>query len=371
MLIVGAGPVGLATAISAARAGLNVTVIDKREPPIDKACGEGVMPGGIQALHAMGVEIPSTDRHPFVGIRYIDGALVAEGRFLGATGWGIRRTVLQNALLNRARRLGVTLHFGCALRRWEESDPWVIASTDAGVIRARTLVAADGLHSRIRDELGVDGRPAQGVRRFGVRQHVRIKPWASFVEVYWSPTCEAYVTPVGPEEVGVAILCRGEGASYDTLLKNFPALISRIEGAEPVSEPRGAGPLYQPVKRRYRGRVALVGDAAGYVDALTGEGLTLGFRCGEALARTVARNHPLAMYERAYRQLSRAYYRDTRLLLQVAKSPALRHTFIRLLTLWPGLFNWLLTNHASGALEGPLHSPPLRQEPRFGRLNLP
>ncbi|MFN8627964.1 MAG: FAD-dependent oxidoreductase [Candidatus Binatia bacterium] len=117
LVIVGGGPAGLATAICAAQRGLSAVVVERRGRPLDKSCGEGLMPGGVAALAAMGVEIPAAERAPFHGIRYVDGEIVADGRFANGPGWGIRRTALVDAMVARAQVLGVGLRYGCRRSR--------------------------------------------------------------------------------------------------------------------------------------------------------------------------------------------------------------------------------------------------------------
>ncbi|MCC5691560.1 hypothetical protein, partial [Klebsiella pneumoniae] len=141
------------------------------------------------------------------------------------------------------------------------------------------LVAADGLHSPLRRAAGLDVESA-GPRRFGLRQHFRVAPWGARVEVHFAGGVEAYVTPAGAQRVGVAFLWEDgavERVRFDALLARFPALAERLAGAAPDSAPRGAGPLLRRVRGRVADRFALVGDAAGYVDAVTGEGLSLAF----------------------------------------------------------------------------------------------
>jgi flavin-dependent dehydrogenase len=317
-------------------------VLERRRLPLDKACGEGLMPPGVAALAAMGVEVPASERAPFIGIRWVDGEIVAEGRFRDRPGWGVRRTALVEGMVARARALGVELRYGCAVRSWHREGRGEIAlDTDAGPLRARLLVGADGLRSRVRREAGLAGRAGAG-RRFGIRRHFRVAPWSPFVEVHWHHRAEAYVTPVGPDRVGVALLWDGSGGGFADLLGRFPALRERLEGATVETDARGAGPFEQRVRRRYTAGVALVGDAAGYLDALTGEGLTLAFHAAEALAETVARGRHLRDYEAAYRRLSRTYYRATGLLLHVARRPWLRRRVVRALARDPRLFDRLL-----------------------------
>lgn len=141
LLVAGGGPAGLATAIHGALAGMEVVVLEPRPTPIDKACGEGLMPGAVRGLRELGVSVPG---HAFHGIRYLDGVsgLHAEGRFRTGPGLGTRRTVLQAALAERAERLGVRVlarRVG-EVRQDEER-------VGAAGLTARHLVAADGLHS--------------------------------------------------------------------------------------------------------------------------------------------------------------------------------------------------------------------------------
>jgi flavin-dependent dehydrogenase len=150
------------------------------------------------------------------------------------------------------------------------------------------------------------------------------------------------VTPVGAQEVGVAILWSEERARFDELLERFPRLKNRFSGASCSSPVAGAGPFRQAVSRRFRGPVALVGDAAGYLDALTGEGLSLAFQSAQALVNALASKNGLADYERGYIRLSRPYYRMTGLLLMAAQRPLLRRRVIATLARNPRLFGSLL-----------------------------
>jgi flavin-dependent dehydrogenase len=391
LLVAGGGPAGLATAIHAALAGMETVVVEPRTGPVDKACGEGLMPTGAAALADLGVEMP--DGRPFRGIRYVDGPHRVQAEFRDGHGLGVRRTALHAALALRARDLGVRLVPGrvdavhaadegvrarvtggpdlcdlelCApeLRapepraadlgdpkpRWPElhgselhgpelhrpelrgrgpygpesrgtsglefragepsgREPCVQEprtrepyGREAGVreLSARWLVAADGLHSPIRTRLGL-GLPSGGPRRYGLRRHYRVAPWTDFVEVHWAPGGEAYVTPVGDDLIGVAVLS-SERRTYDEHLARFPGLLARLDGP-PATPVRGAGPLRQRVRRRVAGRVLLVGDAAGYVDALTGEGISLALLSAHALVSCLRAGRP-EEYEAAWRRLS-------------------------------------------------------------------
>jgi flavin-dependent dehydrogenase len=351
LAVVGGGPAGLATAVAARLQGLDVAVLDRARPPIDKACGEGLMPDGVAALRQLGVAVDPRHLHPFGGIRYLDGESVAEGRFPGVVGTGIRRLHLHRALLRRAEEVGVDLRWGVRVTGLiggtTDGDG---VDTDGGPVPARWVVGADGLRSRVRRWAGLDAPPSLH-RRFGVRRHYRLAPWSDCVEVHWADGCEAYVTPVAADEVGVAFLWSGWKAGFDDHLGRFPALAEKLDGAEPVSRDRGAGPLRQRVRGVVRGRVALVGDASGYVDAITGEGLALAFHQATALAAAIGAGD-LRRYAREHRRIRRVPELLTHLLLAIERRPALRRRTLRALARDPDLFSRLLALHVRAL---PLH----------------
>lgn len=330
LLVAGAGPVGLATAVMAAQAGWRVVVADPRETPTDKACGEGLMPSAVTALRRIGVRPPGW---PFAGIRYVAaaGEPVAEARFRAGPGLGVRRTALSAALGRRAADLGV-VRLAARVGAVRQDAAGVCA---AGV-RARWLVAADGLHSPLRRSLGLD-LPPRGTPRWGLRRHFAVAPWTDVVEVHWSEAAEAYVTPVGPDTVGVALLTARRGAGFDELLGGFAALARRLDGAPPTSPLRGAGPLRQRARARSCGRVLLAGDAAGYVDALTGEGVAVGLAAARAAVGCLLAGRP-GDYDAAWRRASRRYRTLTTAVLAASQRPALRAALVPAAARVPAVF---------------------------------
>lgn len=296
LLVVGGGPGGLATALHARRLGLSVIVAEPREGPIDKACGEGLMPGGLAELTSLGVDPAGM---PFRGIAYASERRRAEALFRGGPGRGVRRTTLHAALEARAKQQDT---------EWIRTRVTSIEQDAHGVsaagVRAKWLVGADGLHSSVRRAVGIKAT-AGTPRRHGVRWHFKVPVWSEFVEVHWSRWGEAYVTPVEPDLVGVAILSGGRPD-----LAWFPWLAERLEGAD-RGQARGCGPLRQVVSRRVAGRVLLVGDAAGYEDALTGEGISLAVKQAAAAVDAIARDAP-ASYEAAWHRVTRNYRLLTR-----------------------------------------------------------
>jgi flavin-dependent dehydrogenase len=330
ILIVGGGPAGLAGAIAARQKGFNVTVVDAAEPPIDKPCGEGLMPGGVQALKRMGIQIPTVSSSPFRGIRFINGKTIAHATFQGALGLGVRRTTLHSLLVDRAAEIGVNLIWNTPVRSLE-------------TFKARWIVGADGMNSRVREWAGFqDAQPS--MRRFGFRRHFPVAPWSDTVDVHWGRDCQVYVTPVSATEVCVAVISRHQYLRLDEALANFPALLERLEGLVPTTPERGSVTECRRFRRVYRGNVALLGDASGSVDALTGEGLTLCFQQAFALAGAL-KSGDLALYGAAHRRIARVPAIMARLMLLMDSRAWLRHPVIRTLAANPRLFSRMLALH--------------------------
>jgi flavin-dependent dehydrogenase len=328
LIVAGAGPAGLATALYAARAGLNTVVLDARPSPIDKACGEGLMPGAVLGLRELGVR---PQGRPIRGIRYTDGRHVVDAAFRHGCGLGVRRTTFQSELLAAAEAAGVQV---VAARATEVRRDAAGVSVDGR--RGRYLAVADGLHSPIRRQLGLTrAAPPARAPRWGTRRHFAVAPWTELVEVHWGPRSEAYVTPVGPDLVGVAVLSSVQ-APFARQLEAFPALCERLPGAGATSV-LGAGPLLQRTSARVAGRVLLVGDAAGYVDAVTGEGISVALACARALVECVVADDPGA-YERRWLSASRRYRTMTSTLLWARRQPFLASRIVPLAARLPRVF---------------------------------
>jgi flavin-dependent dehydrogenase len=334
LLVAGGGPAGLATAVHGAKAGLDVVVVERRGGSIDKACGEGLVPHTVRHLERLGVRAPGKPLH---GIRYLAGDRHVDAPFRVGPGRGVRRTALHAALLDAATAAGV---------RFIHADVGEVTqdatSVRAGDLRARYLAAADGLHSPIRRSLGL-GQPCGGPRRWGIRRHVQIVPWTDYVEVHWAPGAEAYVTPVADDCVGIAILTPRRGG-FDSHLDEFPTLKDRVHGRAHGPD-RAAGPLRQRVRSRTAGRVLLVGDAAGYIDALTGEGLGIAFGAAELLVGCITANLP-GDYDRRWRRMSRRHRLLTAALVNASACAPVRSRVVPAAAALPTIFTAMVNRLA-------------------------
>jgi 2-polyprenyl-6-methoxyphenol hydroxylase-like FAD-dependent oxidoreductase len=301
------------------------------------------MPDGIAALRNLGVELTPADGMPFRGIRFVGEGVAAEASFPHEHGLGVRRTRLHQALTERAANAGVVT---CWQRPVEGLDASGVL-IGGQVVRCRWIVGADGFHSRVRTWAGL--RPNwSGVRRMGIRQHFRVQPWTDFVEVHWHEHCQAYITPVAPHEVCVALIGGQSPVRLSELPTLFPALAGRLRLAEPIGSERGAISMSTRLSAVTRGRIALVGDASGSIDGIAGEGLALAFRQAAHLGAALALGH-LRSYEMLHRRIGRAPRQMARLLLLMGGSSGVRRRALGALAARPATFSKLLAVHI-GAL---------------------
>lgn len=356
VLVVGGGPAGLAAAIAARRKGFQVTVADGEKPPIDKACGEGLLPGTWAALRELGVTIHAGEGQAFRGIRFVDATTTAEASFSGESGIGVRRTLLHQKMVERARDCGVDLLWNTPVTGLSQDGAFLAGR----VFPAKWIIGADGIHSRVRRWCGLDASLRADVR-FAQRRHYRVKPWTDCVEVHWGRKMQAYVTPLGNDETCVALISSDPRMRFAEVWKEFPRLSDNLSNAQLSGVERGATTVMCQLACVYCGNVALLGDASGSVDAITGEGLGLSFRQALALADALETGR-LEKYQSAHRRLARRPHVMARLLLLLERCTPLRRRVLRGLARDPDLFARMLTAHVKET------SPPFLVETsaRFG-----
>jgi flavin-dependent dehydrogenase len=329
VFVVGGGPAGLAAAIAARQRGFDVLVTDCSAPPIDKACGEGIMPDGLAAARALGLELEGAG-YPFWGIRFSGGGRVAAADFPEGAGMGLRRTVLHEMMLGRAAALGVRF-------------AWRTPVTSLSEIRARWIVGADGGQSAVRRWANLEACRRDS-RRFGFRRHYRIAPWSEYMQIWWGETCQLYITPTAANEVCMVAISRDPHLRLDDALRQFPEVARRLEAADSVSAERGAVTATRTLKAVVRGNVALVGDASGSVDAITGEGLCLLFQQSVALARAME-SGDLAAYQAEHRRIGRRPRLMADMMLLLDGRRRLRTRALEVLSADPRLFARMLALH--------------------------
>lgn len=299
VIVIGAGPAGSAVAAMLGDAGVHTVLCDRSAFPRDKVCGEGLMPAGVQVLESLDIQ---TSRFPSLGgVTYrVPGAGAAAGDFApGRTGRAVRRVALDSVLAERAAAsANVDARFGCPVDGVDLRGDGIRVHTPAGVMSARMLVGADGLRSRVARWMGWS-RPPRG-RRYALAGHVHAPAHSlDRVVVTVLDGREVYAAPTGPDELLLAVL----GGKGRVRRGSYAAA---VQAAHPdVHAPaglalRGAGPFWtRPSKVADRG-VFLLGDAAGFLDPLTGDGMSDGLVAARELARIVASRepHPEAAYRR-------------------------------------------------------------------------
>jgi menaquinone-9 beta-reductase len=357
VLVIGGGPAGLAAAIALRQRGVGALLIDAQSPAIDKACGEGLMPGALAALRRLGVEIAPGEGQPFHGIRFCGPEQRVEARFPHQPGLGIRRTRLHAGLAECAAAAGVAV-------RWNTRCTLLgpnTASLAGEEVRFRYLIGADGQASQVRGWSGLQ-ECARDSLRYGFRRHYQVEPWSDLVEVHWGEHGQLYVTPVDTDCVCIAFVSRNKSYDHEAVMAGFPEVARRIEGCVLLSQQRGGLSATRRLREVARGSVALVGDASGSVDAVTGDGLTLCFEQAEAVAAAIAHGS-LERYAAAHRAIGRLPYRMGALLLLMDRFPSLASRALRTLAARPEYFRELLAVHVG---ERTLLHFALREGPRLG-----
>jgi flavin-dependent dehydrogenase len=339
VLVIGGGPAGLAAAIAVRKQGFDVIVADGAEPPIDKACGEGLMPDTLAALRGLGIEVDECEGYPFRGIRFLGHGTEVEANFPTGQGIGVRRPVLHQKLVEQACAAGVSF-------RWKTSITGLHPNgvvVGRKVLGARWIVGADGIRSRVRRWAGLEPHTL-GEPRYAFRRHYCVKPWSDCMELYWGESAQAYVTPVGRHQVCIVLMSRDPTVRFPSIETHFPRLAKHLAQAASAGTERGAVTLTRRFERVYCGRVVLIGDASGTVDAITGEGLRLNFDQAKALADALKAGD-LGRYQAAHRRLARRPRFMGHLMLMLDRHPELRARAMRAMAANPEVFARLLAIH--------------------------
>ena len=338
-VVVGGGPAGLAAAIAMQQRGLSCMVADAMAPPIDKACGEGLMPDALDSLGRLGVQMDASEGGIFRGIRFQNQDHCIQAEFPRGRALGVRRKHLHARMVERAEESGVALRWGTRA----EMRPGQPLRLNGSEVKACWIIGADGQTSRFRAWAGLDAVRSES-RRYGFRRHYRVAPWSEMVEVHWGDRGQIYVTPVAADEVCVAWVTRDPRRRLDDALRGFPFLQSKLRGAEATSRERGCITTTRTLKRLYRGQHVLLGDASGSADAITGEGLAISFRQSLALADAIAQND-LAEYAQAHRSIARLPQMMARTLLLMDRFTWLQERAISVFAAEPQEFAQMLAMH--------------------------
>jgi flavin-dependent dehydrogenase len=348
VFVIGGGPAGLAAAIAARQQGLRVLVADGARPPIDKACGEVLMPDAITALGALGIFLPRADRSTLRGVRFVGSGVSAEATFPSdISAVSIRRTVLHRIMAERAASLGVGL-------LWQSTVTGIRGDEvrlGDRAIRTSWIVGADGANSRVRRWADLEAY-SHSKLRYAFRRHYRVAPWNDRMEIHWGKRCQGYATAVNNDQVCVAIASPNPDLRLESALAEFPELGARLRGAESTSVERGAISANRTLRRVWKKNVALVGDASGTVDAITGEGLGLAFSQALALANCLKAN-TLVGYQAAHRRLALRPSLMARLMLTLDGRPIVQQRTLQVFRKHPEIFRRLLALHV-GVLS-PIH----------------
>lgn len=339
VLIVGGGPAGLAAAIALRKKGISCVVVEALSPAIDKACGEGLMPDALDSLAKLGVEIAERDGYPFRGIRFANSVHQVDARFPQGPGIGVRRTLLHSRLAAHAHQAGAGLRWNSHIKLLDQNS----ALIDSAQLKFGWLIGADGQASSVRRWAGLNSLRKESLR-YGFRRHYNVSPWSEYVEIYWGRAGQVYVTPVAGDCVCVVYITRDRHCTRHQIFDNFPQLRTRLNGAAMLSQQRGAVSATRKLREMARGSVALIGDASGSADIITGEGLATAFRQASALANAIDIGS-IDSYCRAHKQIGRLPHAMGSLMLTMDRWHSFELRAMRALASNPHLFQELLSVH--------------------------
>lgn len=312
VVVVGGGPAGAAAAITLARHGRDVVLVDKARFPRDKCCGDGLTTGALRRLESLGLQPSMVDSWFEVGDVHVRSPSGRQVVFPLPRGAGVyaavaRRVDLDAALLDVARSEGVKVHEGHAVTGVVSHGDHVRIGVDGlGPLAARYVVAADGMWSPVRKMVGAEAADESGYlgEWHAFRQYFRdVGPaaasqlWVWFEPDFLPGYAWSFPLPDGRANVGFGIL-RRDGAPTKAMRAMWPELLARrhiaaVLGPDAQPEaPHKAWPIPARVDRAalsaFGGRVLFAGDAARATDPMTGEGIGQALETGIDAAEAIA-----------------------------------------------------------------------------------
>jgi flavin-dependent dehydrogenase len=251
----------------------------------------------------------------------------------------MRRSALHTVLAEKAESVGVHLAWGTRVEAVQQGE--VIAG--GKTVQSRYVVCADGQNSSLRETVGL-GAGKVYRRRYGFRNHYRLRPWSPFVEVHWANCGQMYVTPTGAEDICVVLITSDQHLRLEDALPSFPELRERLAGQTPSDRSKGGVSVTRKLNAVTNGCVALLGDASGSADAITGDGLSLVFLQATALADAMSSGE-LGEYQRKHRKISTMPRVMGELMLVMNDHPWLRRRIFKAFSQSPKMFQKLLAMH--------------------------
>lgn len=296
------------------------------------------MPDSLAALAAFDINFPDVGTS-MRGIRFISETGSVSAEFPNGPGQAVRRLALHKALVEKASLAGVHLLWGV---KHVQTRPGLV-SFSGGQIECPLIIGADGQNSSVRREAGLEACVSKKIR-YAFRQHFDVAPWSEYVEVYWGEHFQLYVTGVAPNQVCVALISNDPRLRLKQAIARIPTLSKRIKGASEATPERGALTVSRKLRRVWANGYGLVGDASGSVDAITGEGMCLGFKHASALVRALEAND-MGMYQREHTAIGAKPMLMSRLLLLLDNNRFFQRKALQALESYPQVFRALLETH--------------------------